>query len=155
MGRRVEIPEHTAWWLAGDRFGEVVETQTRIQFIRGRVDEATGRIEEDKVVWVTQMARVRLEGSAEIVEVDLSDCFEFDAEGKKYPAASKFKPRPTAKSDDWAREQYEEEITDMMFFCGDEILGEAGRRRGEDGCWSEEDIDLLEKICRERIPSER
>ena len=140
MGRRVEIPEYTSQWLAGDRFGEVVGTQTRMQYIRGRVDEATGRIEDDEVVWVTEFARIRLEGSGEVVEVLLADCHEYDAAGQKSPAARKFQPHaPATRSDDWVREQYEEEITDMMFFCSDEILGEVGRQRGEDGSWSEED----------------
>ena len=31
MGRRVEIPEYTSQWRAGDRFGEVVEIHTRMQ----------------------------------------------------------------------------------------------------------------------------
>ena len=62
---------------------------------------------------------------------------------------------PAPRSDDWAREQYEEEITEGMFFCSDEILGEVGRQRGEDGSWSDDDIALLEKICRERNPFER
>jgi hypothetical protein len=154
MGRRVEIPECTSQWLAGDRFGEIVGTETRMQFIRGRVDEATGRVEHDEVVWVTELARVKLEGSGEVVEVLLADCTEYDAAGHKVPAARKFKPHgPAPRSDDWVREQYEEEITDMMVLCSDEILGEVGRQRGEDGCWSEEDFALLEKICREIAPA--
>ena len=156
MGRRVEIPEYTDQWLAGDRFGEVVETETRMQFIRGRVDEATGRMEEDEVVWITELARIKLEGSGEVVEVLLADCYEHDAAGQKVPAARKFKPRfAGARSDEWVREQYEEEINNMMFFCGDEIMAEFGRKRDEDGEWSEEDIDFLEKVCRNRTPFER
>jgi hypothetical protein len=42
-----------------------------------------------------------------------------------------------------------------MFFCSDEILEEADRSRGEDGEWSEDDIELLEQMCRERNPFER
>ena len=63
-----------------------------MQFIRGRVDEATGQIENDEVVWVTELAKIRLEGSGEVVEVLLADCSEYDAAGQKSPAARKFKP---------------------------------------------------------------
>jgi hypothetical protein len=101
MGQRVEIPEYTSQWLAGDRFGDVFETQTKTQSVRGRVDEATGRQEEDEIVWVDQLARVRLESSGEVIEVPLADCFVFDAEGNRYPAARKWQPRyATPKSDD-------------------------------------------------------
>ena len=151
MGRRVEIPDYTSHWLAGDRFGDIVETQTRTQFIRGRGNEATGRIEQDEVVWVTELAKIGLEGSGEVVAVLLADCTEYDAAGQKHPAARKFKPRYAAtRSEDWVREQYEEEITDMMVLCSDETTEEAGRRRGEDGEWSEEDIDSRKNLPREK-----
>ena len=92
MGRRVEIPEYTSQWRAGDRFGEVVEMHTRRQFIRGRVDKANGRREGDESVLVTELARVKLEGSGETVEVVLADCNEFDAAGEKVPAAKRWQP---------------------------------------------------------------
>ena len=156
MGRRVEIPDCTDQWLAGDHFGEVVETETRMQFIRGRVDEATGRIEDNEVVWVTELARIRLEGSGETVEVLLAHCYEQDAAGQRVAAATKFKPHHAAtRSDDWVREQYEEEINDMMFFRGDEIMDEFGRQRNEDGCWSDDAIEFLEQVCRDRNRFER
>ena len=92
MGRRVEIPEYTSQWRAGDHFGEVVEMHTRTQFIRVRVDEASGRRKDDEVVLVTKRARVKLEGSGETVEVVLADCNEFDAAGKKVPASKRWQP---------------------------------------------------------------
>ena len=156
MGRRVEIPEYTSQWLAGDCFGEVVGTQTRMQFIRGRVDAATGRIEEDEVVWVTELARVKLEGSGEVVELLLADCHRIRRGGPESPAARKFKPRyaPATRSDDWVREQYEEDITDMMFFCSDEIRKRlaASAARTAPGARK---TSTLEKICRERNPFEK
>jgi hypothetical protein len=156
MGQRVEIPESTSQWQAGDRFGEVLTTETRVQYIRGRVDAASGRTEDDEVVWVTQLARVRLEGSGAVVEVDYCDCFVFDAAGNRYPAARKFRPRTSpARSDGWARQQWEEEITEKMVMCSDEILAEFGRHRDEKGDWSEDDWDFLEKVCRDRTPFER
>ena len=56
MARRVEIPEYTSQWRAGDRFGKVVQMHTRRQVIRGRVDEATDRRQDDEVVWVAGLA---------------------------------------------------------------------------------------------------
>ena len=90
MGRRVEIPEYTSQWRAGDRFGEVVEMHTLMQVMRGRADETSGRREEDEVVLVTELARVKLEGSGETVEVVLADCYEYDAAGVKVPTAKRW-----------------------------------------------------------------
>jgi hypothetical protein len=92
MGRRVEIPEYTSQWRAGDRFGKIVEMHTRMQVIRGRVDDATERRLGDEVVWVAELARVKLEGSGETIEVVLADCNEYDAAGKKVPAAKRWQP---------------------------------------------------------------
>ena len=90
VGRRVEIPEYTSQWRAGDRFGVVVEMVTRRQYIRGRL--VNDRKEDDKTVWVPERARVKLDGSGETIEVVLADCNEFDAAGKKVPPAKRWQP---------------------------------------------------------------
>ena len=58
--------------------------------MRGRADEASGRRQDDEVVWVAELARVKLEGSGETVEVVLADCYEYDAAGVKVPAARRW-----------------------------------------------------------------
>jgi hypothetical protein len=45
-----------------------------------------------------------------------------------------------AVENDWRREQDEQDIVDFAFFYGDELMAEAGRKRGPDGNWSEEDL---------------
>ena len=42
------------------------------------------------MVLVTQLARVKLEGSGETVEVVLADCYEYDAAGVKVPTARRW-----------------------------------------------------------------
>lgn len=51
----------------------------------------------------------------------------------------------------WNEKQREDDITDMMILLGDDILLERGRTRNEDGNWSDEDMVLLENVCRERL----
>ena len=45
----------------------------------------------------------------------------------------------------------EEDINEMMFLNGDEIMAQFGRKRDEHGDWSKDDLAFLEAECRRQL----
>jgi hypothetical protein len=59
MSQRVQIPAYTDRWMMGDRYGEVVKTYW-------------------SNVYLTDLARVKLDISGKVVTVKLKDCTKYD-----------------------------------------------------------------------------